>query len=63
MAFEPITNPMTGNPEGIRIQHETGFIFQTAEVVSAKECKASFGELKFSYPGKSGFVTKIHYNN
>ena len=63
MVFEPVKNPVTGEPESIRIEHETGFIFKGADVVSAKECKASVGELKFSYPGKSGFVTKIHYGN
>jgi len=63
MAFEPIKNPVTGASEGIRIEHETGFIFKSAEVLSAKECKASVEELNFSYPGKSGFITKIRYAN
>ena len=63
MAFEPIKNPVTKSTEGIRVEHETGFIFKSAEVVSAKECKASVGELNFSYPNKNGFVTKVKYGN
>ena len=63
MAFESIKNPITGKPEGINIQHETGFIFQKAECVSARTAHASYGELNFSYPGRSGFVAKVKYEN
>ena len=63
MAFEPIKNPVTGEPEGIRIEHETGFLFKGADVVSATECRVSIGDLNFSYPGKAGFVTKGTYGN
>ena len=63
VAFEPIKNPVTGEPEGVRIVHDTGFIFKDADVVSAKECKSSVGELSFSWPNKAGFVTKITYGN
>jgi hypothetical protein len=63
MAFEPVKNPVSGEPEGIRIEHATGFIFKGAEVVSAKECRASVGEVDFSWPNKAGFVTQIQYGN
>lgn len=63
MAFEPVKNPVTGDPEGIRIEHETGFLFKGADVVSAKECRASVGELSFSWPDKNGFVTQVKYGN
>ena len=63
MAFEPVKNPVTGEAEGIRIEHDTGFIFKRAEVVSAKECQASVGELNFSWPDKAGFVSQIQYSN
>ena len=63
LALEPIKNPVTGEPEGIRIEHETGFIFKSAETVSTKVCRSSVGELNYSYPGKSGFVSKIRYSN
>jgi hypothetical protein len=63
MAFEPVKNPVTGEPEGIRIEHETGFIFKGADVVSARECRASVGELDFSWPNKAGFVTQLRYGN
>jgi hypothetical protein len=35
MGFEPVKNPVTGEPEGIRVVHETGFLFKDADVVSA----------------------------
>ena len=54
---------MTGAPEGIRIERETPIMFQTAEVVSARECRASVGELNFSWPNKGGFVTQVSYSN
>lgn len=63
MVLEPIKNPVTGQPEGIRIEHDTGFLFKGAEVVSTKECRVSAGELSFSYPDKCGFITKVKYSN
>lgn len=63
IALESIRNPVTGDPEDIRIEHGTGFIFKGADAVSAKECRASFGELTFSYPDKCGYVTLIKYGN
>ena len=63
IALEPIKNPVTGQEEGIRVEHETGFIFKSAECVSAKECIASVDGLNFSYPNKNGFISKIKYSN
>ena len=63
MAFEPIKNPVTGEEEGIRVDHDSGFFFKNAEVVSAKEMTSTFGELNFSWPNKAGFVAKIKYGN
>jgi len=64
MAVEPIKNPVTGDPESIRVEHGTGFIFKGAAVVSAKECRSSLaGELGFSWPNKAGFVTQVKYGN
>jgi hypothetical protein len=63
MAFEAIKNPVTGSTESVRIEHGTGFIFKSADVVSAKVCKAKVGEIDFSYPNKNGFVTKVKYGN
>lgn len=62
-AMEPIKNPVTGAPEGIRVEHETGFIFKGADCVSAKEMRVSAGELIFSHPNKCGFVTRVKYGN
>ena len=61
--LEPIKNPVTGDPESLRIEHGTGFIFKSAECVSAKAWQAAAGELKFSWPGKAGFVAKVSYGN
>ena len=63
MAFEPVKNPVTGEPEGIRIQHESGFIFKEADVVSAKTFTLSTDRLNFSWPDKAGFVAQIKYSN
>lgn len=63
IALESIRNPVTGQPEGMRIEHETGFIFKTAEVVSAKVCEAGVEGLRFSWPNKAGFVASIRYGN
>jgi hypothetical protein len=60
---EPIKNPVTGEPESVRVEHGTGFIFKEAECVSSKECKVSYGEFNFSWPDKAAFVTKIKYSN
>ena len=63
MAFEPIKNPVTGEPESSRVEHDTGFLFQAADVVSAKEGKITIDGLDFSNPDKSGFVTTVNYSN
>ena len=63
VAVEPIKNPVTKEPESVRIEHSTGFIFKDAECVSAAKMNVNAGELKFSWPDKAGFVTKIKYAN
>jgi hypothetical protein len=64
MVFEPVKNPVTGDSEGIRIQHETGFLFQEAEVVSNKVCRSSAGgALDFAWPDKAGFIAEFSYGN
>jgi hypothetical protein len=63
VALEPIKNPVTGEPESVRVQHSTGFIFKDAECVSASKMEVRVGELKFSYPNKAAFVTQIKYGN
>ena len=63
VTVEPIKNPVTGEPESVRIDHSTGFVFKDAECVSASKMDVNAGELKFSWPNKAGFVTKIKYGN
>jgi hypothetical protein len=63
VALEPIKNPVTKEPESVRVQHATGFIFKEAECVSAAKMNVDAGELKFSWPNKAAFVTQIKYGN
>jgi hypothetical protein len=63
VSVEPIKNPVTGRLEAARIEHETGFIFQSAEVVAAKDYRIEAGELKLTSPGKAGFVARVKYSN
>ena len=63
LTFEPIKNPVTGDLESIRVEHETGFLFKWAHVVSAKDGRARAGDLNFDYPNKAGFVTQVKYSN
>ncbi len=63
VAVTPIKNPVTGEPEHMRLEHETGFLFKGADIVAAKTCKAPHKDLKFSYPDKAGFITKVSYHN
>ena len=63
VVVEPIKNQVTGEPESVRIEHSTGFIFKAAECVSAAKMDVKAGELKFSWPNKAAFVTKIKYGN
>ncbi|HTY86726.1 MAG TPA: DUF1326 domain-containing protein [Candidatus Acidoferrum sp.] len=59
----PIKNPVTGDPESVRIQHATGFIFKEAECVAADEMRVAAGELNFSWPKKAAFVAQVKYSN
>jgi hypothetical protein len=63
VALEPIKNPVTGEPESVRVEHETGFVFKRAECASSKECRVSADELNFSWPNRAAFFTKIKYGN
>lgn len=63
IATESIKNPVTGDPESVKVEHGTGFIFKEAECLSAKECKAETGTLSFSWPNKAAFVARIRYSN
>ncbi|MEO8354142.1 MAG: DUF1326 domain-containing protein [Chthoniobacteraceae bacterium] len=63
IALEPIKNPVTKEPESVKIEHATGFIFQSAEAVSGKECVVNVPGLNFSWPDKAGFVTRVNYGN
>jgi hypothetical protein len=63
VALEPIKNPVTGEPESVRVEHATGFIFKGAEAVSGRECRVNVPGLSFSWPDKAGFVTRVTYGN
>jgi hypothetical protein len=63
IAVEPIKNPVTGDPESVRVHHATGFIFKEAECVSAAKMDVNVGELKYSYPNKAAFVARVKYGN
>jgi hypothetical protein len=63
VVVEPIKNPVTKEPESVRVEHSTGFIFKSAECVSAAQMRVDAGELKFSWPDKAAFVTQIKYSN
>jgi len=63
IASEPVKNPVTGQPEGVRVEHETGFMFQSAEVTSGKVCESNVDGLRFSHPNKAAFVASIRYGN
>jgi hypothetical protein len=63
VALEPIKNPVTNEPESVRVEHATGFIFKSAEAVSGKECRVNVPELSFAWPDKAGFITRVTYGN
>ena len=62
-SFEPIKNPISGEPEGLRVEHETGFMFKSAECISAKSWKSAVQGLMFSGTGQAGFIAKVKYSN
>jgi hypothetical protein len=62
-SVSPILNPVTKEPESVRVEHGTGFVFKTAECLSADEMRVAAGELNFSWPKKAGFVAQIKYSN
>lgn len=63
IAMEPIKNPVTKEPESVRVDHGTGFIFKIAEATSGRVCNVEVPGLKFSWPDKAAFVTQVHYSN
>ena len=62
-SLAPIRNPVTQEPESIRVHQATGVMFQDAECASAEEMRVSAGELNFSWPKKAAFVTRVKYGN
>jgi hypothetical protein len=63
ITLEPIKNPVTKEPEQVSVDHGTGFIFQKAEACSAREGTVDAENMKFSYPDKAGFISRIRYGN
>jgi hypothetical protein len=63
IGLSPIKNPVTGDEEGVRIVHDTGFIFQQADVTAAPVCNARVQGLNFSWPDHAGFVAVTRYSN
>jgi hypothetical protein len=63
VALGPILNPVTKQPESVSVNHGTGFVFKEAECASADEFRLDAGELKYSWPKKAAFVTKVTYSN
>ncbi len=61
--LEPIKNPVTGEPESVGVVHGTGFIFKNAEAVSGRVCRVDTPGLKFDWPHKAGFFTRVAYSN
>jgi hypothetical protein len=61
--LEPIMNPVTSQPEFVRVAHSTGFIFRDAEAVSARDLRVSCGDINFQCSNKAGFVCEVHYQN
>jgi hypothetical protein len=62
-SLTPILNPMTKEPESVRVQHATGFIFKEAECLSAREMKVKTPGLQFSWPDKAAFLAQVKYGN
>ena len=58
-AVEPITNPVTGQPQRAVIKLPSGFEFREAEAVSATF--QSTGEVEQSYSGRYGFLSVVTY--
>jgi hypothetical protein len=63
VSLGPILNPVTGEPESVRIEHSTGFVFKQAECVASNEMRVSVNELNFSWPNKAAFVAQVKYAN
>jgi hypothetical protein len=63
VALEPIKNPVNGAPESIRVEHETGFMFKSADILASSRCSISAGELTFSHPNKTAFFAHVNYAN
>jgi hypothetical protein len=49
--------------EPMGVVHGTGFIFKNAEAVSGKVCRVEVPGLKFDWPHKAGFFTRVNYAN
>lgn len=63
IGMAPIKNPVTGDPEGVRLVHDTGFIFKEADVTAGEICTAKVDGLNFSWPNHAGFVARTSYSN
>jgi hypothetical protein len=63
ISLEPIKNPVTKEPEDVRITHGTGFVFKEADCASGKECQVKVNGLTFSWPDKAAFVARVQYGN
>lgn len=62
VALEDLTNPVSGEPNKIKIELEKGFIWKVANVAKTKMMKIWGGGLDFDHSGRNAFHCVVTFN-
>jgi len=62
VALEGFTNPITGTPNNLRIEPESGFIWKVADAAKTKVMKIFGGGLGFDHSGQNAFHTVVKFH-
>jgi hypothetical protein len=62
VALEGFTNPVTGAPNNITIELESGFIWKVAHAAKTKVMRIFGGGLTFDHSGQNAFHTVVEFH-
>ena len=62
-ALTPLTNPVTGDENNVRIVKETGFIWRDGEIAQSERMRVELAEMRFELAGRHAVHSRFGYSN
>jgi hypothetical protein len=62
VVLEGFTNPVTGAPNNLKIELESGFVWKVAHAAKTKIMRIFGGGLNFDHSGQNAFHTVVEFH-